>query len=239
MFMIVPVMVSVPVRGYLQESYPALPTDLPAVPPDSLSPPRRLSNFGTSCSADCPTEITSTFGDQTAFCALDSTDDTSCLDDCSLSPARTDAHCACSTGGLFYSYSFDLGGSPYCCGDETCKSAILNAYVEDSPTQTEAEHLAALEASCASVGTCDGPSQSYEYGCTADCSAEFTTAYEAQDNAALCELGSSACLDDCGHLGAILDSHCAVRCCLFQLLSIPSHYSSYYTCPHFTACHGF
>ena len=75
--------------------------------------------------ASCPKEVITAFTDrnQDAFCDTDAT----CLSECTSS-AMIGAHCACNTGALFASCSFDFTGETYCCGDVSCQNAIVTFY---------------------------------------------------------------------------------------------------------------
>jgi len=83
-------------------------------------------SFASSCDyTGCSTEVLTAFGNQDEFCAID---DLSCLDSCDSEWIK--AHCACDTGALFGSYSFNFKGhETYCCGDDNCQEAVSDMYI--------------------------------------------------------------------------------------------------------------
>ena len=106
-------------------------------------------SFGTTagCVDDCSDSVMSAFGSQDAFCALD---DVSCTDDCGAEWIA--AHCACETGALFGSFSYEfIGSEDVCCGDASCQSSVVEMYVSLSDGSTYDEIEAMLMESCAGV----------------------------------------------------------------------------------------
>ena len=99
------------------------------------------------------------FGDQDAICALD---DLSCLSSCDSLIDWAGAHCACDTGALFASYSFDFAGETYCCGDESCQNAIETFYASAFGMSEEMLELY-LGQGCGDGVSCESGSLSYSH----------------------------------------------------------------------------
>jgi hypothetical protein len=164
-------------------------------------------SYSMGCAASCSDEVLATYGDQDALCSLN---DISCTDDCGAEWIA--AHCACDSGTLFASYSFDfLGSDVYCCGDATCQDAVLDSYIAYGWSSSLAEAL--LEDACTSV-TC---TYSYSYSMEASysfagddcdfssCSTEVLSAFGDMDT--FCTLDYS-CID-CGVYTEWINAHCA------------------------------
>ena len=81
-------------------------------------------SFGGCDTRFCSDDVVDAIGDQEAFCEID---DVSCVEPC-VPAGWIEAHCACNTGQLFASYSFDFSGEAYCCGNKECQDAIVSLF---------------------------------------------------------------------------------------------------------------
>ena len=113
-----------------------------------------------SCAASCSTDVLEAIEeeDQTAACALD----LKCASDC-FSETFVNAHCACNSGAMFASYSYDFAGSEaYCCSsDDGCDEAVQALYREllvDSPVNNASALAEYLDQQCANVSCASKPS---------------------------------------------------------------------------------
>ena len=142
-------------------------------PPDQVEDMLAESCIGSGCASDddlpacmsdCPAEVINAFGDQDAFCALDP-ELLACMSDCDMDDSGINAHCACDTGALFASYSFDFAGSDaYCCGDPECQAAVVDFYVDSSGVVDKAAVEEYLHESCVKAGVsceCDDYTDKY------------------------------------------------------------------------------
>jgi hypothetical protein len=106
-----------------------------------------------SCAASCPEDVLEAISahDQTAACTMD----LSCASEC-FSEAFANAHCACSSGMLFASYSYEFANSDaFCCSrTDGCTDAVQKLYRElltGTPVNNASAIAAYLEEQCRSV----------------------------------------------------------------------------------------
>jgi hypothetical protein len=182
-------------------------------------------SMSMDCAADCSDEILSTEGDHDAFCALDV--DISCLDDCGGEWIA--AHCACDTGALFGSFSYDFNEA-YCCGNDECQDAVLNMYTAAGNNKTAVDYY--LEVACSTVA-CGSYSVSYSHsyvlshtndddsmtsfshsfshgygGCDfSECSTDVRLAFGNED--AFCNTDYADCMTGDNCFIEYIDAHCA------------------------------
>jgi hypothetical protein len=120
----------------------------PAPSPQAL--PASFS-YSMDCFRDCPSDVLSALGDDTAFCAAEERE---CVMDCLTDDSflsGAEMHCACETGMLFasYSYSFDMTGDIYCCGKADCKAAVVDSLLALGNIEVSREFLIeALDDQC-------------------------------------------------------------------------------------------
>ena len=100
------------------------------------SPTLTLAPTITPCTLTCTGELKDTMGDFDDFCALGNStayNYSYCLSDYLVSDLQLEVHCACDSRKLFLTDTDDfdvLMGEPYCCGSDTCQTAILDLAVE-------------------------------------------------------------------------------------------------------------
>ena len=107
---------------------------------------------------DCPPEVLAALGnsDQSALCLLDASL-LSCMDGC-LPGGLLEAHCACETGSIFVSYSYDFTGETYCCGDADCQAAVVNYFTLILADGYSSEVEMYLDSTCSGVSCGPEPS---------------------------------------------------------------------------------
>ena len=100
------------------------------------SPTLTLAPTIMPCTLTCTGELKGTMGDFDDFCALGNStayNYSYCLSDYLLSDLQLEVHCACNSRKLFLTDFDDYDvfmGEPYCCGSDTCQTAILDLAVE-------------------------------------------------------------------------------------------------------------
>ena len=115
----------------------------------------------SACSDSCSEEVVAALygGDQDASC----NEDLSCASEC-WSENWVDAHCACDTGALFSSFSYEFAGSEaYCCSNSSdCEDAVLVFYKEilSDLISNETAIVEYLEQQCSNVNCSSNSSSS-------------------------------------------------------------------------------